>query len=225
MELLAKCLSWFQIHNLFELLSMIGLIYFLVNRFLLHRVPVPGSAFKKVSPELLEKCVRQLEKGEKKQFEPYQMPRELYEALSKDLWEEKKLKELLCSICDHLGINGSFIKLVLQETEAADKAGEISTDLAFTTIRLIKKPYYDLNTVTAILAHEACHLHLYYQGIKLRDTWENEVLTDPAVVYCGFGEYLYQGYAVRSGEFAFSYHKVGYIRKEDVAVIRRLMEE
>lgn len=169
--------------------------------------------------------MRQLEKGEKKQFEPYQMPRELYEALSKDLWEEKKLKELLCSICDHLGINGSFIKLVLQETEAADKAGEISTDLAFTTIRLIKKPYYDLNTVTAILAHEACHLHLYYQGIKLRDTWENEVLTDTAVVYCGFGEYLYQGYAVRSGEFAFSYHKVGYIRKEDVAVIRRLMEE
>ena len=108
---------------------------------------------------------------------------------------------------------------------AIDKAGEISTDLAFTTIRLEMKPYYTLDAVIAVLAHEAIHLHLYYTGIQLRDTWENEILTDTAAVYCGFGEYIYKGYAVMRGEFAFSYQKVGYIRQEDVQYIQKLIGE
>ncbi len=104
-----------------------------------------------------------------------------------------------------------------------DRAGEITTDLAFTTIRLDMKDHYTLDAVAAVLAHEAVHLHLYYEGIRLGDSWENEILTDTAAVYCGFGEYIYRGYAVMRGEFALSYHKVGYIRQEDVRYIQELM--
>lgn len=59
----------------------------------------------------------------------------------------------------------------------------------------------------------------------MRDTWENEILTDTAAVYCGFGEYIYAGYAVMRGEFAFSYQKVGYIRQEDVQYIWKIMQK
>lgn len=213
-----------NINSIFELLSFIGLGCFLVRRFILHKSPVPKSAFKTVPKELLQECVTLLEKREKKKYEPYVAPEEIILALQADLGNEEHLKKLLCSICAHLGIDGGFIKLVVENAVMSDRAGEISTDLAFTTIRLELKPGYTLDAVIAVLAHEAIHLHLYYEGIRMRDTWENEILTDTAAVYCGFGEYIYKGYALMQGEFALSYHKVGYISQEDVKYIEMLMQ-
>lgn len=214
-----------SISNIFELLSFVGFGLFLVRRFVLRKSPVPKSAFKTVPRELLQECVALLEKREKKKYEPYVAPEHIISALQADLGNEIYLKELLCSICAHLGIDGSFIQLVVENAVMSDRAGEIATDLAFTTVRLELKPHYTLDAVIAVLAHESIHLHLYYEGIRLRDTWENEILTDTAAVYCGFGEYIYKGYAVMQGEFAFSYQKVGYIRQEDVRYIEELMRK
>lgn len=223
MDYLRSFLYHININSIFELLSFIGLGCFLVRRFILRKSPVPKSAFKTVPKELLQECVELLEKREKKRYEPYAVPEEIISALQADLSSEEYLKKLLCSICAHLGIDGSFIKLVVEDAVMSDRAGEISTDLAFTTIRLEMKPGYTLDAVIAVLAHESIHLHLYYEGISMRDTWENEILTDTAAVYCGFGEYIYKGYALMRGEFALSYHKVGYISQEDVRYIEMLM--
>lgn len=212
------------IDSIFELLAFIGFIYFLFKRFILHKAPVPSSAFKSVPKELLSECVEVLKKKEKKDYGIYTVPEDILNRLKADLGDEANLKRLLCSICAHLGINGEFIKLVVEDTFMSDRAGEIATDLAFTTIRLELKPHYTPEAVIAVLAHEAIHLHLYYAGIRMRDTWENEILTDTAAVYCGFGEYIYKGYAVMRGEFAFSYQKVGYIRQEDVQYILKIMQ-
>ncbi|MDE7405180.1 MAG: hypothetical protein K2M81_08745, partial [Lachnospiraceae bacterium] len=154
----------------------------------------------------------------------YVAPEDIISVLQADLGNEEHLKKLLCSICAHLGIDGGFIKLVVENAVMSDRAGEISTDLAFTTIRLELKPRYTLDAVIAVLAHEATHLHLYYEGISMCDTWENEILTDTTAVYCGFGEYIYKGYALMQGEFALSYQKVGYISQEDVKYIETLMQ-
>lgn len=212
-------------YDILEILPYIGLAYFVIRRFILHKSPVPSSAFGKVSKELLCKCVAFLNKREKRVYEEYMVPEDILEALKVNLRDEETLKALLCSICAHLGINGDFIKLVVIDEFMTDWAGQISTDLAFTTIRLDLRKRYTLDTVIAVLAHEAIHLHLYYEGIHFKDTWENEVLTDTAAVYCGFGEYIYRGYAVMQGDFALSYNKVGYIRQEDVRYIQELMEE
>lgn len=208
--------------DIFGLLSLIGLGWFLIRRFILHKAPVPSGG-KMVSRELLQECVALLEKKEKKDFGEYVIPEGIVRGLSVNVKDEEYLKKLLCSICGHLGINGDFIKLITEEVPVPERAGQINTDLARTTIRLEVKSYYTLDVVAAVLAHEAIHLHLYYEGIYLRDTWENEILTDTAAVYCGFGEYIYRGYAVMKGEFAFSWQKVGYIRQEDVKYIQWLM--
>lgn len=213
------------IHDIFELLAFVGFIYFLIKKFVLRKAPVPSSTFKSVPKELLRECVSLLQKKEKKTYEPYMVPEDILAGLKADLGDEANLKSLLLSICGHLGINGEFIKLVVLDTFMSDRAGEIATDLAFTTIRLELKPYYTPEAVIAVLAHESIHLHLYYEGIHLKDVWENEILTDTAAVYCGFGEYMYKGYAVMRGEFAFSYQKVGYIKQEDVQYIQRIMQE
>ena len=220
-----RFLDFFGINDIFGLLTFIGFCYFLIRRFILRKSPVPSSTFGTVPRELLQKCVALLKKQEKRIYAPYLAPAEIISVLKENLQDEVYLKKLLCSICEHLGIDGSFIKLIVQDTMAMDRAGEISTDLAYTTIRLELKSYYNLDAVIAVLAHEAIHLHLYYEGIRLRDTWENEILTDTAAVYCGFGEYIYRGYAVMQGEFAFSYRKVGYIKQEDVQYIQKLIKE
>ena len=211
------------IYDIFELLSYIGFGIFVIRIFILRKSPVPSGAFKTVPKELLEECVALLSRKEKRVYEEYILPDDIGMALKENLNDEVYLKKLLCSICGHLGINGEFIRLVVQDAPMTDRAGEITTDLAFTTIRLDMKAHYTLDAVTAVLAHEAAHLHLYYEGIRFNDSWENEILTDTAAVYCGFGEYIYRGYAVMQGEFAFSYHKVGYIKQEDVRYIQELI--
>ncbi|EOS76405.1 MAG: hypothetical protein OSJ60_02750 [Lachnospiraceae bacterium] len=225
MRAIQEFLYRIRIDSIFELLAYIGFFYFLFKRFILHRAPVPSSAFKSVPKELLAECVTLLKKKEKAEYGVYRVPEEILSILRADLRNEENLKRLLCSICAHLGIDGGFIKLVVEDTFMSDRAGEIATDLAFTTIRLELKPHYTPEAVIAVLAHEAIHLHLYYAGIRMRDTWENEILTDTAAVYCGFGEYIYAGYAVMRGEFAFSYQKVGYIRQEDVQYIWKIMQK
>ncbi len=222
MNALLSFLYRIGVNDIFGLLSLIGLTVYLIRRFLLRRSPVPKSSFKTVPRELLDRCVALLQKEERRIYEPYFAPEEILALLRDNCKDPECLKRLLCDICAHIGIDGSFIKLIVDDRPVPDKAGEISTDLAFTTIRL-EMSCYTLDTVIAVLAHEAIHLHLYYTGTHMRDNWENEILTDTAAVYCGFGEYLYRGYAVMRGEFAFSYHKVGYISQEDVRYIQELM--
>ncbi|MDO4304406.1 MAG: hypothetical protein Q4D94_10860 [Bacillota bacterium] len=217
-------LQYLTFDHICEALTIIGFIYFVIQRFIRHKAPVPKSAFGTVSKELLERCVLLLQKQERREYETYTVPEDILIELKADLSNEAALKRLLCSICAHMGIQGNFIKLIVQDTNAPDRAGDISTDLAFTTIRLELKPYYTLDTVIAVLAHEATHLHLYYTGTHFKDVWENEVLTDTAAVYCGFGEYMYKGYAVMQGKNVLSYQKVGYIKQEDVKYIMQIME-
>ena len=174
------------IGDICEILSYIGFAFFIIRLVILRKSPVPSGAFKKVPKELLKECTALLEERERRVYEPYEMPPDIEAALRENLRDEIYLKKLLCSICDHLDIKGEFIKLVVEDVLMTDRAGEITTDLAFTTIRLDMKDHYTLDAVAAVLAHEAVHLHLYYEGIRLGDSWENEILTDTAAVYCGF---------------------------------------
>lgn len=214
-------LANFSLGDFFEVLTFIGFGIFIFRCFILRKPPVPSG--KKVSHDFLEQCVAKLRKQARRTYGIYRVPADIYERLQTNLCDEKNLKRLLCSICSHLGINGNFIKLVVVDVFASDRAGQIATDLAFTTITLEMKQGYTPEVVIAILAHEAIHLHLYYEGIHYSDTWENEILTDTAAVYCGFGEYMYHGYGVLRGNFAMSYQKVGYIRQEDVKYIQSII--
>lgn len=224
MELLYKISDYLTYDNICMVLSIIGLAYFVINRFILHRAPVPSSAFKRVPRELLDECIAQMKEQEKGEYGNYEVPVDIMRDLQLYPDDEEVIRRLLCNICGHMGIDGSYIKLVISDTPVPERAGAVSTDLAFTTIWLELRPSYTTDSVIAVLAHEVMHLHLYYAGILRRDNWENEILTDTATVMCGFGEYVYRGYAVNQGEMALSYRKVGYISQEDVKYIMARME-
>lgn len=225
MELLYRISGYLTIENICTVLTWIGFAYFLINKLILHRAPVPSTAFKRVPRELIDECISQFKKQEQKEYGDYEVPVGIMRDLQLYPDNEEVLKRLLCSICEHMGIDGSFIKLVISDTPVPERAGAISTDLAFTTIWLELRPPYRIDSIIAVLAHEVMHLHLYYAGIYRQDHWENEILTDTATVVCGFGKYVYQGYAVNQGEMALSYRKVGYIRQEDVNYIMEEMKK
>ena len=213
----------FSLNDIFEILTIIGLIYYVVKRFILKEAPVPASALKKVDEEKLRSCLTLLQKSKKEPGEIYEVPEELEQKLLTDLHDSELLKQLLCSIAAHMGIDGSYIRLKFQDDATLNYAGNISTNGAFTTINLQLHSYYNLDVITAILSHEVMHLYLYYNGIRFSDTLSNEVLTDTAAVYFGFGEYLYRGYQIIETQMGFSYQKVGYIRPRDVKFIQEEM--
>ena len=213
----------FSLNDIFEILTIIGLIYYVVKRFILKEAPVPASALKKVDEEKLRSCLTLLQKSKKEPGEIYAVPKELEEKLLVNLHDTELLKQLLCSIAAHMGIDGSYIRLKFQDDANLNYAGNISTNGAFTTINLQLHSYYNLDVITAILSHEVMHLYLYYNGIRFSDTLSNEVLTDTAAVYFGFGEYLYRGYQIIETQMGFSYQKVGYIRPGDVKFIQEEM--
>ena len=213
----------FSLNDIFEILTIIGLIYYVVKRFILKEAPVPASALKKVDEEKLRSCLTLLQKSKKEPGEIYAVPKELEEKLLVNLHDTELLKQLLCSIAAHMGIDGSYIRLKFQDDATLNYAGNISTNGAFTTINLQLHSYYNLDVITAILSHEVMHLYLYYNGIHFSDTLSNEVLTDTAAVYFGFGEYLYRGYQIIETQMGFSYQKVGYIRPRDVKFIQEEM--
>ncbi|MBO5114019.1 MAG: hypothetical protein J6C12_11865 [Lachnospiraceae bacterium] len=213
----------FSLNDIFEILTIIGLIYYVVKRFILKEAPVPASALKKVDEEKLRSCLTLLQKSKKEPGEIYAVPKELEEKLLVNLHDTELLKQLLCSIAAHMGIDGSYIRLKFQDDANLNYAGNISTNGAFTIINLQLHSYYNLDVITAILSHEVMHLYLYYSGIHFSDTLSNEVLTDTAAVYFGFGEYLYRGYQIIETQMGFSYQKVGYIRPRDVKFIQEEM--
>lgn len=209
--------------DIFELLTLIGFVYFLIKRFILKEPPVPSAALKKIDKDKLTECLLLLQKHKVSPGAVYVMPEKLEQSLLLDLHNPELLKQLLQSIAAHVGIDGQYIRLNFQDDYTKEYAGNISTNGAWTTINLQLHTFYNLDVITAILSHEVMHLYLYYNGIHFADTLSNEVLTDTAAVYFGFGEYLYRGYKIVETNLGFSYHKVGYIRPEDVKYIRDKM--
>ena len=55
------------------------------------------------------------------------------------------------------------------------------------------RTYYLIHFL-AVLAHEVTHNYLYHHNIRPPKNLDNEILTDLAAVYLGFGEILYKGY-------------------------------
>lgn len=55
----------FSLNDIFEILTIIGLIYYVVKRFILKEAPVPASALKKVDEEKLRSCLTLLQKSKK----------------------------------------------------------------------------------------------------------------------------------------------------------------
>ena len=78
-------------------------------------------------------------------------------------------------------------------TMGLDIAGQLEYS---NRIRHVQIPFHYLGKkhgLGAVLAHELTHVVLFSQGLVLSDISENEMLTDLAAVYIGFGKLMLNG--------------------------------
>lgn len=205
-------------------LPYIGLVVYVVRILILRKAPVPTPKGKKLTRELLTGCVDQLIKCDRLVTDEYTVNPDILEALNNNRTDPDVLRQLLNDISAHVGVNGELFSLDVINSVVSDRAGEIRTGLGRTKITLDLKDEYDTDTVISVMAHEVMHQCLYLNGISRKDKWENEILTDTSVVYCGFYTYMYRGYAIKHGFNPFAYTKVGYISQKEINIIQEYID-
>ena len=149
----------------------------------------------------------------------YRIPANISQELHKNIKNKEFLEKLMYSMTEHLNIDGHFIKLYVHDNTNANYSGAF-TNSKYTgvSITLQIQDYYTVNVVAAILAHEIMHMYLHYKGIEEQVPKLNEILTDTAAVYYGFGEYMYIGYEYIKTN-SDNLQKVGYLSPEDIQFI------
>lgn len=219
-------------------LPYIGLAIYVVRVLILKIAPARVPKGKKLTNDLLLSCVNQLKKQDKNNHSDYVVSQAILDRLREESLQNEKLsaagngnrikikynedtlKLLLNDISGHVGLNGSLFVLRVKGTAVSDRAGEIRPGVNNINITLDLKEEYDIDTIISILAHEVMHQYLFFHGISRKDAWENEILTDTAVLYTGFYEYMKKGYAPKHGINPFAYSKVGYISVKDIEFIK-----
>lgn len=210
----------FILLKLLTYLPYIGLTIYVIRVLILKYVPSKVPKGKKLTDELLLSCINQLKKYDKNEHTDYVINNSILSKLNDNKSSPEMLRSLLNDISEHVGINGELFTLYIKDTIVSDRAGEIRPGINNIKITLDLKEEYDIDTIVAVLAHEVMHQYLYFNGIKRNDAWENEILTDTAVVYCGYYNYMKKGYEVKHGINPFSYSKVGYISTRDIEFIK-----
>ena len=84
----------FSLNDIFELLTIIGLVYYLVKRFILKEAPLPASALRKIDKEKLTDSLQLLKKNRQKPGKLYVMPTELEERLLLNLHDPLQMKDI-----------------------------------------------------------------------------------------------------------------------------------
>lgn len=207
------------------ILPYIGLAVYVIRIIILKKAPAKVPKGKKLTNELLRDCVDQLIAEDHRRHGEYTVSNSLVVLLNEDNRNYDTLKMLLNDISSHVGFKGDMFSLKVNNAIVSDRAGEIKTGMGKTVITLELKDEYDTDTIISILAHEVMHQYLMLHGIARKDVWENEILTDTAVVFTGFYTYMYRGYGLKRGGNPFSYSKVGYITQKDINYIQSVLDE
>jgi len=132
----------------------------------------------------------------------YQIPHKEREGAADTPLNELRLQ----AICDHMTY---FLKLPLRNRVRLVTAPQLRqaggrqsrTAGLYKTVGdrdreivIRKLPQFRQEHYLGIMAHELTHAFLDFHNIRLGEDMENEILTDSAAVYLGFGQLLLEGY-------------------------------
>lgn len=133
----------------------------------------------------------------------FELSNEVMQQMASNYYKQDSISLLICLIMDHMQLPFPFIDVILilddvsHKFSASGHAGQYLKTANKTTIEVKLKKEYSFHEVAAIICHECTHHYLYSKGIKVTPVHENEMLTDAAAIYLGFGEYIQKGYTPR----------------------------
>jgi hypothetical protein len=190
-------------------------------------------------PILDEMIVYLLQKMGEKRVLPqgiYQVPESIQAALKKDRFCLPVLQKLADSIVSHTGAHNAVEVIIKDSFKGNDISGAYEVHgKANWQVHLFRDNTYSVAQVIAVLIHECVHNFLYYYDLEVYPEIKNEVLTDVAAVFLGFGELLCQGYKpikeitksyLEDGELKFRVlrWKVGYLNLNEIIYLQNKYE-
>lgn len=188
-----------------DILCFIGAIIFIMSNIL---GIAPVSLEKQ---ELFEEILNYLYENEEKCNEAYKAPEELMNKLKKNMRDEETLNLLAKDIAAFCKADPSKMNIKVQNDliEAAGTYNTVDNEINI-SLANTRTP----SEVLAVLIHECMHYILREKNMWLESREKNEYLTDIACLYFGFSDYINRGYIL-----------VGYLKRNEIRYIRKLLKE
>lgn len=162
----------------------------------------------------------------------YMLPQTLLFRLCENRFDSNVLKELVDNILSYLGIPfmAKFKGVKVLKTPADGGVHKIGSYGNAGNIEMMLYEHHTAEQILALAIHECAHAYLDFQGFAPGgDATKNEILTEVAAIYLGFGIYLKTGYALFVSGSAVEdekkinisrlSHRVGYIAAAEVTEV------
>jgi len=143
---------------------------------------------------MIDRAIDVLDGRFKKPFPPFETPAQVLDILSRDPDSEYAMNIFLQNVAAHCGYDRRALMLRVYPAQEGKPPGQIQKLGSQFLMELYMKNEGNIRGTLAVIIHEFCHFYLDESGIKLENTVENEVLTDTAAIYFGFGSQLREGY-------------------------------
>lgn len=166
------------------------------------------------SREIIDRSIALLSERLGPPLPDYVMEEKLYGSYLEHFREDEALTVAATDILRHCGLSDCRVRVHGEEELSPQVAGNYHSAGGFGIIHLRIDRYTRPEVALAVLIHECMHYFLHQKGIGFPETFENEVLTDTAMIYLGFFPYIDRGYI-----------NVGYISYDAILRIRKKLEE
>lgn len=215
-------------------LTPIVLVFGMFLAYLIFSQILKGNELRE-APELDEK-LRYLYQGlGRLPYAPYEMSPFVKMRLQ-DIWtDETVIHELVLDIMKHLGMPADSVKVhvtFIPDELVQETVGNFEEGASHNEIWISIKRRYSLENILSIVCHECSHHVLYSHDLEFADPTENEILTDVAAMYFGFGAYMLEGYQPSTVKTSYldengkkmqklTYIKVGYLDTKQLKFIQQ----
>ena len=177
----------------------------------------------KTRREKIDASIAKLNQYFRVPFADFEIPQKVSACIGKDSIHIDGIRMLLDSLAKHCGMERAFVSVRLYNEAKGLPPGQFIYDGKNGVIELRIPDGCPAETIFAIVIHEFCHYCLFKNQIKYEATLDNEILTDTAAIYFGFGYNMLNGYRYISSVNKGRLHslKIGYL---DLNEIRHAIE-
>ena len=210
--------------KIIEVLIGAVLFYLLIGR-KLRPLKTGGTAFVGInSHEKIDEAIARLDATYSSPFSLFEAPADVMEILRRDKKSEYALNIFLQRIAAHCNYGRTNVVLRFYEPRKGMPPGRITKMGSTFLMEIYMSGEDNINRILAVIIHEFCHFYLDRSGISLVNTLDNEILTDTAAIYFGFGHLLREGYrpSFKTEKGTNSWSRIGYldVRGIDYAMTR-----
>ena len=179
---------------------------------------------------ILEELHRQLPSKRTAVVGWFELPLGMRSATIRSGYSQSSLQDIANLMGAFLGVPLAVQVKVVDRFSGGKTAGLYKVHGQFQrTVEIVRNPAFGIENYLAILAHESTHHYLYEYRIRKENEHENEMLTDLAAVYIGFGPLLFLGYqtisSLNSFERTQSSTTLGYVSPHDIRTAARIVVE